>query len=700
MKKIAIMALALGIMGVACHQKEKNPFFTEWNTPYQIPPFDKIKNEHYIPAFEKAMEIQNEELQKIANSTEAPTFKNTIEAMEYSGDMLNKVSLVFFNLTASNNSDTLMEINEKMTPKLSKHSDDIYLNVKLFSRIKTLYDQKENLGLTSVQKRLLEETYKDFVANGANVPADKQDRFRKVNEEIASYTLKYGNNVLKATNDYQLIIDKKEDLSGLPQGLIDAAAETANAQEATKGKWVFTLHNPSLIPFLTYADNRVLREKIWRAYSERCASGEFDNSELIDKIVNLRMERAHLLGYESHAAYILSRNMAETPQNVYDLLNKIWTPALAKAKEEAAEYQKMIDKSNEKFKLQPWDWRYYAEKVRKEKYDLDEEMIKPYFKLENVRDGIFTVSEKLYGLTFKENKALPTYDSEAVPYEVIDNGKVIGIIYMDFYPRATKASGAWMTNFREQHYTQDGKNVIPIVSIVCNFTKPTADKPSLLTFDEAETFFHEFGHGLHGLLSNCQYPTLAGTNVARDFVELPSQIMENWCSHPDILKLYAKHYQTQEVIPQGLIDKITASGTYGQGFITTELLAASLLDMAYHTIIVSTPIKQAEFEKAEMNKIGLISEIIPRYKSPYFKHIFADPIGYSCGYYAYTWAEVLDADAFEAFVEKGVLDKETATSFRKNILEKGNTEDPMVLYERFRGKKPSVEPLLNRRGLN
>src|SRR5574344_282640 len=327
-------------------------------------------------------------------------------------------------------------------------------------------------------------------------------------------------------------------------------------------------------------------------------------------------------------------------------------------------------------------------------------MIKTYFKLEKVRDGIFMVSEKLYGLKFKENKQLPTYDSEAVPYEVIDNGKVIGIIYMDFYPRASKVSGAWMTNFREQHYTQDGKNVIPIVSIVCNFTKPTADKPSLLTFDEAETFFHEFGHGLHGLLSNCKYPSLAGTNVARDFVELPSQIMENWCSHPEILKLYAKHYQTGEVIPQNLIDKITAAGTYGQGFITTELLAASLLDMAYHTIKVPTPIKQAEFEKTAMDKIGLISEIIPRYKSPYFKHIFADPIGYSCGYYAYTWAEVLDADAFEAFLEKGVLDKATATSFRKNILEKGNTEDPMVLYERFRGEAPSVEPLLHRRGLN
>ncbi|MGI6292293.1 MAG: M3 family metallopeptidase [Bacteroidales bacterium] len=705
MKKLMYTVLTLCVISMSCKEKKiereldmNNPFFSKPETPYGVPAFDQIKTEHYLPAFEEAMLQQKEEIEAIVNNKEKPTFENTIEALDYSGELLNTVALVFFNMCETNNSDEMIAIADTISPKLAAHSDDISLNPKLFERVKTVYEQKDK-SLNPEQQRLLEETYKNFVRGGANIPVEKQARFREINEELSKLTLKFGNNVLAATNAYKMVIEDEKDLAGLPESLKAAAAETANQSDDTKGKWVFTIHNPSLLPFLQFADNRAKREEIWRAYSNRCIGGEFDNTAIISKIVKLRAERAQILGFKTHADFVLDERMAKTPTAVYDLLQKVWNPALAKAKEELEEYQQLANKEKPKFDIKPWDWRYYTEKVRKAKYELNDEVIRPYFKLENVRDGIFMICKELYGLTFKENADIPTYDPEAVAYEVIDNGNVIGILYMDYFTRSSKRSGAWMTEFRGQHKTKDNENVIPIISLVLNFSRPTADMPCLLNFDETETFFHEFGHGLHGLLSNCKYRSLAGTNVTRDFVELPSQIMENWARHPEVLKLYAKHYISGESIPDELIKKIEAAGNYGQGFINTELIAASFLDMDYHVLENPTISDPIAFENEALAKYGLIPEIISRYRSPYFQHIFTSSTGYSAGYYSYTWSAVLDADAFEVFKQNGLFDKATATSFRKNILEKGNTEDPALLYKAFRKQEPSIEPLLRNRGL-
>lgn len=694
---ISCIALMLGACGSKKDVMKDNPFLTEWNTPYGVPPFDQIKTEHYLPAFEEAMRQQKAEIDSIVNNTEAPTFENTIEALEYSGALLDKVSAVFFNLSECENNEAMEEIAEKISGPLSKHSDDINLNAELFARIKAVYEQKDNLGLNGEQMRLLEETYKGFVRGGANVPAEKQARFREINEQLSLLSLRFGNNVLGATNQYKLVVDDKAKLAGLTEDQLAAALEAGAEDPETKGKYVFTLHNPSLLPFLSNCENRELRKEIWTAYANRCTSGAYDNTAIIDSIVNLRLERANILGFESHAAYTLDDCMAKTPQAVEELLMNVWRPAIAKAKKEAEEYKAMIKAEGADFELEPCDWRYYSEKLRKEKYNLNDEEIRPYFSLAKVVDGVFDVSNKLYGLTFAENKEIPTYNKEAVVYEVSREGQVIAILYMDFHPRASKRSGAWMTEFRGQYETKDGQNVIPIISLVCNFTKPTADKPSLLTFDEAETLFHEFGHGLHGMLSKCHYKSLAGTSVSRDFVELPSQIMENWCRNSEVMKTYAKHYETNEVISDELIKKIENAGTYGQGFVNAELIAASLLDFQYHIITTPTKITLPEFEDKAMGGIGLIPEIISRYKSTYFQHIFSG--GYSCGYYSYTWAAVLDNDAFEAFNQNGLFDQATADAFRTNVLERGNTEDPMVLYKRFRGQDPSITPLLRNRGL-
>lgn len=694
---ISCIALMLGACGSKKDVMKDNPFLTEWNTPYGVPPFDQIKTEHYLPAFEEAMRQQKAEIDSIVNNTEAPTFENTIEALEYSGALLDKVSAVFFNLSECENNEAMEEIAEKISGPLSKHSDDINLNAELFARIKAVYEQKDNLGLNGEQMRLLEETYKGFVRGGANVPAEKQVRFREINEQLSLLSLRFGNNVLGATNQYKLVVDDKAKLAGLTEDQLAAALEVGIDDPETKGKYVFTLHNPSLLPFLSNCENRELRKEIWTAYANRCTSGAYDNTAIIDSIVNLRLERANILGFESHAAYTLDDCMAKTPQAVEELLMNVWRPAIAKAKKEAEEYKAMIKAEGADFELEPCDWRYYSEKLRKEKYNLNDEEIRPYFSLAKVVDGVFDVSNKLYGLTFTENKEIPTYNKEAVVYEVSREGQVIAILYMDFHPRASKRSGAWMTEFRGQYETKDGQNVIPIISLVCNFTKPTADKPSLLTFDEAETLFHEFGHGLHGMLSKCHYKSLAGTSVSRDFVELPSQIMENWCRNSEVMKTYAKHYETNEVISDELIKKIENAGTYGQGFVNAELIAASLLDFQYHIITTPTKITLPEFEDKAMGGIGLIPEIISRYKSTYFQHIFSG--GYSCGYYSYTWAAVLDNDAFEAFNQNGLFDQATADAFRTNVLERGNTEDPMVLYKRFRGQDPSITPLLRNRGL-
>ena len=672
MKRTLILAAVAMLLTVGCKDKKNmdNPFFSAWNTPYEIPDFSKIKAEHYMPAFLEGMERQKAEIDAIVNNPEAPTFENTILAYEYSGQMLKEVGSVFFNLSECENNDEMEAIAEEVTPLLSKHGDDIALNADLFKRVKTVYDQRESLNLNPEQMRLLEEHYKGFVRSGANVSAEQQPRFRELNEQISSLTLHFAQNVLKATNAY--------------------------SKELADGTKV-TLDMPTWEPFMQTCTDRKLREEVWHAFTDRCKEGEFDNTKIIDTLVNLRLERANILGFPTHADWVLDDCLAKTPANVYACLLDIWKPALKVAKEERELYQKMLEKDEPGAKLQPWDWRYYAEKLRVEKYSLDDAVVRPYFCLDSVREGAFMVANKLYGITFTERTDLPTYDKEARCFEVKDGDETIGILYMDFHPRASKRSGAWMTEFRGQHRDLEGNNVIPIIQVVCNFTKPTADKPSLLNFDESETLFHEFGHALHGLLSKCTYPSLAGTNVPRDFVELPSQVMENWCRHPQVMKMYAHNYQTGEAIPDELIKKIEAAQTYGQGFMTTELLAASLLDMDYYSIKEKQHIDPLQFEEQAMNKIGLIPEIISRYRSPYFQHIFTT--GYDAGYYSYTWTAILDADAFEAFAESGDLfNPELAKKFR-HLLESGNTVEPMDLYRAFRGKDPSPKALLKRKGM-
>lgn len=698
-KRLLIIGCAALTLAAACKNKDNmdNPFFGEWNTPYSIPDFEKIKPEHYMPAFEEGIKQQKAEIDAITGNTEAPTFANTIEALEQSGDLLNEVSAVFFNLAECINSPEMEKIAEEATPLVSAHGDDIMLNAKLFERVKAVYNQRNELGLDGEQMRLVEETYKNFVRNGANIPADKQERFREINSLLASLTLRFGNNVLAATNQYSLSLDADKARNiGLGDDQLATAFE-ASADAGIDDHARFTLDIPSWEPFMQNCNDRELRQQMWEAYANRCTGDNYDNSVIIDSIVNLRLERANILGFESHAAYTLDDCLAKTPEAVYQCLMDLWTPALNKAKQECDEYQKMLEKDQPGAKLQPWDWRYYCEKMRKERYALNDDEIRPYFPLDKVREGAFTVANKLYGITFRENNKLPKYHPEAISYEVLDGDKVIAILYMDFFPRESKRSGAWMTNFREQYIDKDGNNVIPIISMVSNFSKPTKDKPSLLNFDQSETLFHEFGHCLHGILSQCHYRSLSGTNVPRDFVEMPSQVMENWCRHPQVMKEYARHYKTGEAIPDSLIAKIEDAGTYGQGFINTELLAASLLDMDYHSITKPTKIVLPDFEDQAMAKIGLIPEIISRYKSCYFQHIFSG--GYSAGYYSYTWTAILDADAFEAFRESGDLyNPELAKKFRF-LLSHGNTIDPMKMYVDFRGKQPSVEPLKRNRGL-
>ena len=700
MKRVFISLVCALLLVAGCKNKTDmdNPFFSEWNTPYGIPDFAKIKLEHYMPAFEEGMRQQKAEIDAIVNNAEAPTFANTIEALERSGAMLSRVEGVFFNLNECENSEEMDAIADEVMPRLTAHGDDIMLNAKLFERVKAVYDQRADLQLTAEQQRLLEETYNGFVRGGANVPADQQERFRKLNEQLASLTLRFGQNVLKATNAYKLVLDEEKVKSiGLSDDQIAAASEAANADEATKGKYVFTIHMPSWEPFMQNCTDRALRQQMWEAYATRCNGGEFDNTAIIDSIVNLRLERANILGYATHADYVLDDCLAKTPKAVYDCLMPIWKAALAKAKQERDAYQKMMKTDGISDALTPADWRYYSERLRKQQYAINDDEVRPYFSLDSVLAGAFSVANRLYGLSFRLNADLPTYNKEARAYEVVEGDSVIGILYMDFHPRASKRSGAWMTEFRCQHRDSLGNNVIPIIQVVCNFTSPTADKPSLLNFDESETLFHEFGHALHGLLSRCTYRSIAGTNVPRDFVELPSQVMENWCRHPQVMKEYARHYQTGEAISDDMISKIAAAQTYGQGFINTELLAASLLDMDYYTIATPQHIDAAAFEQAAMDKIGLIPEIISRYRSPYFQHIFTT--GYDAGYYSYTWTAILDADAFAAFVESGDLfNADLARKFR-HILESGYTIDLMQAYREFRGKDPDVRALMKQRGL-
>ncbi|PLW94998.1 MAG: peptidase M3 [Marinilabiliales bacterium] len=673
----------------------ENPFFVEWDTPFGVPPFDKIEFEHYQPALEEGMKQQKAEIDSIVNNADAPTFENTVAALDASGELLSKVSSVFYNQLSANTNDSMQQLAQDMAPSMTQHSDDIMLNEKLFERIKTVYDNRESLEYE--EQRLTEITYTDFVRSGALLNEEDKKRLREINEKLSVLSLQFGDHVMADNNSFQMILESEEDLVGLPQSVIDAAAELATENDL-EGKWLFTADKPSMIPFLQYSDRRDLREKVYSGYFMRGDYGnENDNKDVIVQIVSLRLERAKLLGYENHASFILDRNMSKKPGNVYDLLMQIWDAALPVAKAERDEMQKMIESEGGDFELATWDWWYYAEKIRKEKYDLDEEMLRPYFALENVREGIFLLTNKLYGLTYKKIEDIPVYHEDAYAYEVFDNdGSHLAVLYMDFHPRASKRGGAWCTSYREQH-VKDGENITPVVSIVMNFTSPTGDGPALLNLDEVLTFFHEFGHAVHCFFSDVTYKRLSGF-VPRDFVELPSQVMEHWALHPEMLKLYAKHYETGEVIPDELIKKIEESSHFNQGFMTVEYLAASLLDMDYHTLEDASDLDVIAFENAAMDKIGLIKEILPRYRSTYFNHIFSG--GYSAGYYSYIWSEVLDSDVFEAFVESGDLfNKELAEKFRKEILAPGGLQDALDMFVSFRGREPQVDALLRNRGL-
>jgi peptidyl-dipeptidase Dcp len=693
MKKILIFVLFMSSTVLA----QENPFLTPYTTPYQVPPFDQIKLEHYKPAFLEGMRVQKGEIEAIANATAKPTFENTVLAMETSGDLLSRVSTVFFNLSSSHTNKEMQQLSQELAPMLSRHSDDINLNEKLFKRVQTLWETRDKLKLNTEQNRLLELNYKAFVRSGAKLSNTEKEELRKLNGELSLLAVKFGNNILTETNAFELVIEKKEDLVGLPESLVQAAAQVAE-QKGKKGAWIFTLQNASVMPFLQYSARRDLREKIWNAYQLRANNNNAaDNKANALALANLRNQRARLLGYKNHAEYGLEQTMAKSPEKVYELLNQLWAPAVSNARVEEADIQKMMQAEGVEGPVKPYDWRYYTEKIRKQRFDLDEQEVKPYFSLAQVRQGIFTVTEKLYGLKFEELFNVPKYHPDVTVWKVSEkDGTEVGLLYMDMHPRSSKRGGAWMTSYRPQTM-KAGKRIPPVISIVCNFTPPAGDAPALLSFDEVTTFFHEFGHALHGLLSNVSYRSMAGTSVARDFVELPSQIMENWAAEPAVLKMYAKHYKTGEVVPDGLIQKLEQSATFDQGFATTEYLAASLLDLDYHTQLEDIRVDVNAFEKKSMEKIGLITSIIPRYRTTYFQHIFSG--GYSAGYYSYIWSGVLDTDAFSVFKSTDLFNPDKARSFRSNILEKGNTEDPMQLYKRFRGSEPKIDALLKKRGL-
>ena len=693
MFKKCIFILATTCMMYSCTtQTETNPFLSEFQTEHGVPPFDKIKLEHYEPAFLKGIEEQNANIDAIVNNSETPTFENVIVALDNSAPILDRVSAIFYNMTDAEKTPGLNELSIKIAPTLSEHSDNISLNQELFKKVNAVYQQKESLKLTTEQERLLEETYKDFVRSGANLSPEKQARLREINKQLSTLGLTFSDNILNENNAFKLYIDKEEDLAGLPEWFRQSAAEEAKA-DGQEGKWLFTLGNASRLPFLQYSENRPLREQIYKAYINRGNNNDKnDNKKIITDIVSLRLEKAQLLGFDCYSNFVLDNTMAKNSTTVMNFLNNLWSYSLPKAKAEAADLQKIMDKEGKGEKLEACDWWYYTEKLRKEKYNLEEDEIKPYFKLENVREGAFAVANNLYGITLTKLEGIPVYHPDVEVFEVKDaDGSHMGIFYVDYFPRPGKSGGAWMSNYREQQ-----GDIRPLVCNVCSFTKPVGDTPSLLTIDEVETLFHEFGHALHGLLTKCNYKGISGTNVVRDFVELPSQINEHWATEPEVLKMYAKHYQTGETIPDSLIEKILNQKTFNQGFMTTELLAAAILDMNLHNLTDTKNLDVLAYEKEAMNQLNLIPEIAPRYRTTYFNHIIG---GYAAGYYSYLWANVLDNDAFEAFKEHGIFDKKTADLFRYNVLEKGNSEDPMTLYKNFRGAEPQLEPMLKNRGM-
>ena len=674
-----------------------NPFFTEYGTPYQIPPFEKIKEEHYMPAFTQGMKEQLEEIDVITNDPESPSFENTIVELERTGETLDKVSDVFFNLVSSNTNDQMDSIAAEVTPKLSAHSDAISLNKKLFSRVSSVYAQRNDLNLNTEQMRLVEETYKDFIRSGVQLDESSMEKLTKINQELSSLSVQFDQNLLKETNEgFNLIIEDENQLEGLPDDLRDQAAKLAES-EGLSGKWVFKPTRVSMYPFLTYSTQRDLREKLYTSYVKRGDNdNENDNKDLAIKMADLRVQRANILGYDTHADYVLEDTMAQNIGRVKNLLDQVWEPGLARAKKESEEMQELIQQEGGNFKLAAWDWWHYSEKIRQLKYDFSEEEIKPYFSEVKVLQGAFDVATRLFDITFHERFDLPKYRDNIRTFEVKNlEGEVIGIFYTDYTIRSNKGGGAWMNTFRSQSKF-DGIQ-IPLVMNTCNFPPPNEDGVVLLSFGQVTTLFHEFGHALHGLLSDATYPSLSGTNVTRDYVEFPSQMMENWAREPEVIANYAKHFQTDEPIPLELLDKISKASKFNQGFATTEYVAASYLDMAWHTL--EDKVEDANvFERQTLDDLGLIPEIASRYRSTYFAHIFAG--GYSMGYYSYLWTEVLEADAFEPFKEKGIFDKETADKLKKYVYSAGNTDDLMTQYVRYRGAEPKIEPLLKKRGLD
>jgi peptidyl-dipeptidase Dcp len=695
-RNLVLLAICVVLVTFGCGSKAPadNPFFTEWTTPFGVAPWGDIQEEHFLPAFERAIAEQRAEVEAIAQNPEPPTFENTLAALDATGTLMDKVSGVFNTLTGAETNEQIQAIAKEVAPMRSNLRDDRLMNPQLFERVKAIFGQRDELELDAEQMRLLEETYLDFVNGGAELSEADKGRMREINTRLSTLGLNFRDNALAETNKFQLFIDNEEDLAGLPSAVVMGAAEAA-AKAGQEGKWLFTTHRPSIYPFLDYADSRELREQIFKAYIMRGDHGdELDNKAILSEILALRAEKAKLLGYDTHADRMLERRMAKTPEAVYELLEDLWYPSLGVAREEAEALQEAIAADGFDFKLEPWDWRYYAEKVRRARYDVDEQEVRQYFMIDNVIDGAFYVANRLYGIEFTEVEGIPTYHPEVRTYEVTDvDGSHLGVFMADYYPRPGKRGGAWSRSIRSQ-WVRDGVDVRPVVLNAGNFTRPVGDEPALISLEQVETLFHELGHGLQQLMSDVQYRGSGG--VTRDFVELPSQIMENWVLEPEVLKVYGKHYQTGEVIPDELVEKIRAANQFNQGFKSVEYLAACYLDMDWHTLDDPAGAAVNEFEKSSLDAKGLMPEIVVRYRSTYFSHIFSS--SYSAGYYSYVWSEVLDADAFAAFQETSLFDQETAASFRSNILERRGAEDPEALYLRFRGREPSVEPLLKRRG--
>ena len=697
MKYLLYAACAVALAGACTSNTRQNPFLTAYTTPYEIPPFDSIAYTDYLPALDAGIEQKKAQIDSIVNNPEAATFENTIMPLERSGEILDRVAMVFFALDESNSSPEMVEIAETFYPKYSQFSDEMTMNDALFERIKTVYDNRESLE--SDQKRAVENYYKSFVRNGALLDAEKKEELKAVNTELANLYLTFNKNLLNATNAFEIVVEDSTRLSGLPQSSIAQAAEEANSR-GMEGKWVFTLHAPSRLPLLQFADDRDLRQQMYQGYTTLAFEGENSNQPVINKILQARTRKAALLGFKDYGSYMTDNVMAKTVDNAENLLMQIWRPAVKRVQQEVAEMQNYATKHGDNITIAPWDYYYYAEKVRKEKYDLDENEVRQYFALDSVRNGIFSMAERLYGVKFTEMPDAPKYYPEVTVYDVTDaaTGEHVAVFMTDYYPRASKRQGAWMSEFKGSWQDEDGTSSRPVIYNVGNFSRPTGDTPALLTIDEVETMFHEFGHGLHGMLSRARLKSQAGTNVDRDFVELPSQIHEHWAFEPEMLRTYAHHWQTGDTIPAELIAKIEAAATHNQGFTTAELVGAALLDLQYGKFNTDKDIDIAEFEQQVSEKLGMPAELTYRYRSPYFKHVFGSD-GYASGYYTYLWAEVLDADGFELFKEKGIFDPETAKKFKENVLEKGGSVDPMELYVNFRGHEPSVDALLRNRGL-